>query len=135
PQHQVHILNQFPTFEYRGSRPFQPIQLFKKKWIDNSLPLFLEVLAQPGQFNWLYHIGKRIVFNGEAERYGESRFIAHSLLTSYQNWFDPHKGLPPHGASVGPPPIDYLQEKIRHLQGQRQPRPFAPRSNIRLAHV
>lgn len=154
PKHAIYVLDIYPNSQFfsqgwfrKNIQEFQLIQMIENKAIQDNFAVFLEGLSQvifqsEDQMqidspisNRLYQIAKRMLFNIQSARYGESRAIALNMGIGYEAWYDKHKGLPPPEASLGPLVNDYLKEKINELNLHRKVRPFAPRSKIRLAHV
>lgn len=152
--HLTYILSLYPAsqLDAQGAskiqfQPLQPIMGVKRQVIQETMPLFLNLLQrslhqsqeelerETPLSNWLYRVSKRILFNIQEQRYGESRCLALNIAQSYDEWFDPHKGLPPVEANLGTPSKDYFGKKISQLESQRQARSFSPHHKVRLAHV
>jgi glycosyltransferase involved in cell wall biosynthesis len=53
--------------------------------------------------NHLFEVGRRLAWSLRGNRLGESRLFAHDFNCSQERWHSRHKGLPPHGAPLGPP--------------------------------
>ncbi len=153
-QHGLYILELYPQTQFEQqnlhwdtAKTFRPILMTDRCDFEGAMPLLEQVLrqclTQPESewekdtpvANWQYTLAKKLQFTREAERYGKNRYIALSIEKGLQNWHDPHKGLPPLDAELGPPPPNYLQGILEEASKTRQPRSFSPKHHIRLAHV
>jgi len=154
PEHFVYILNVYPNDQLikqgwvaHHHAHVSPYFMTQRDLIEEVMPLFQRVLEKclnqsqddlkkdTLSSNWLHGISKRLLFRIQSERYGPSRYIPLAIQEGTLHWHDPHKGLPPANADLGPSPSNLLQERISHNQRDRIPRPYSPKGKIHLAHV
>ncbi|HEV8052057.1 MAG TPA: glycosyltransferase [Parachlamydiaceae bacterium] len=153
PKHLLYILEIYPNdqlaIQNRTSfqkLDFQPIFFNEKKRMEAALPVLTEALkvcltqtdeslktdSEAG--NWLYQIGKRLIFSIKEERLGVNRAPALMELTAQQNWYDPHKGMPAKEKDLGPLPNDNMAVKLSSLS-RLSPRPAHSSKKIKLVHI
>jgi len=148
PHHLIFILELYPHDQFAGqdirllqSGSFIPVLLTKRKRIEEALPVLTAALTDyfkqdsAEAADWLYHAAKRTLFCIEEDRYGRRRTAALTHRMLVQNWYDPHKGLPPLGKALGPTPENYFEQILSYWAQQRHKRPYQPTGKIRLAHV
>ncbi|MBA3721492.1 MAG: glycosyltransferase [Parachlamydiaceae bacterium] len=152
PSHLIYIMEMYPHEQFEAQnfkqfefKAFEPILLVERKVIQETLPLFIDVLSKcinQESFesdtpigNWLYRLSDRIYNRILVDRYGFSRNISVHMELEYNAWSETHKGLPPSRADLGPPPHDFVKERIDKLIAERKPRKFDPKNKIRLAHI
>lgn len=158
PETIIYFLDQYPYDQLKTqnlpqiqawikNKELRPIRVTQQPILESFLPIWLQAfkryLTEPIEerkeetpiANWLYQLSKKVIFNIQAERYGESRCMALSIYTGYEKWFDRHKGNPPPQSDLGPISKDYFLQKLEPLMAKREVRPFAPQSKIRLAHI
>lgn len=155
PKHLIYILELYPNEQLLiqncrkiSSSSFKMISFFPKSPILEGLSAFSEALQKCLQQtdsqmqgdtengNWLYTVSKRILFKMREKSLGISRAAALLSFTNLQNWFDPHKGLPPSNVPLGPDPLDYFGQRLQQLSVLRKPRPpKRDQPKIKLAHV
>lgn len=140
---------QFQVQDFKEIRTttLQPILTVERPALREALPLFTNILqkylsqAQEREkhetplSNWLYQATQRLLFRIQSERYGPSRCLALSVKIGRQHWHDPHKGLPPSHADLGPLPKDYVAQLIQAAAQKRHKRKLKNKPKIRLAHV
>lgn len=148
----LYILDIYPQsqFDYQNIRwstkkTFRPIFMTDRPDIEAILPLIENALGEclvqtewekdTEISNWLYAIGKNFLFKCTAERYGKSRAIALDNEQGLRKWYDPHKGMPPKGALIGPSAPDYLETSLEEAARGVTRRSFTSNKRIKLAHI
>lgn len=134
PHHLLYILELYPNAQVAiqdrtkfQNCTFQPLFFAKREHIEAALPVLTQALTEclkqsdealktdNETGNWLYKIGKRLLFSLREERLGVSRAPAFMEQAAQLNWHDPHKGLPSKERELGPLPKDLMAVKLAAL--------------------
>jgi len=150
----VYLLDHYPldqlasqSSRWENRKVLQLLFMVDEKPVEPYLEAFKESLIacfsqneedfknETAQYNWLYIVSKRLINSIVSERYGSERSIGLRLKIGLKEWYDPHKGLAPKEANLGPPPKNYFEEAIQLNLKTRKSRQLNPSNKISLVHI
>lgn len=113
PLHDTYRFDAYPSKSFRD-KDFEPHFLMPRPSIEAYLPVFQEALRADHR-DWLYAIGKRLLYSIQSARLGVDRAPALHYYWGQRDWLDPHKGLTYQGKDLGPEPLDLFKNKLEEL--------------------
>jgi len=150
----IYLLDQYPLNQLTSQTPrwehrklLQFLSIVEQKQVKPYLEALNEsfnacltqaqadYLSETASYNWLYKVSKRLTVSILNERYGAERALGLRMKMGLREWHDPHKGLPPKEANLGPLPRNYFEEAIRQGIKRRESRQLKPQKKIRMVHI